>query len=190
MAEDERFTARVSGARMVGVRRAVELTRHESWQLLAGVSLGRIVFTRHAMPAVRPVNHVVDEDKIIIRSHLGAQIVSRAGAVDGVVVCYEADDLDPVEHTGWSVIVTGLARLVTDPAAISRYGRLLEPWVDTTMDYVIAIEARDVTGLRLVSWCPLTRRGQAGERRRPAMRLMSSASPGFPAAGYVAGTSK
>lgn len=170
MTENEQFAARVPGARMVGARRAMELTRRESWRLLTGVSLGRIVFTRHAMPAVRPVNHVVDEDRIIIRSHLGAQIVSHARAVDGVVVCYEADELDPVEHTGWSVIVTGLARMVTDPAAISQYDRLLEPWVDTTMDYVIAIEARDITGLRLISWCPLARRGRTGERRSPAMR--------------------
>lgn len=148
MAGDEQVRAR-----MMRSRQTVELTRSESWQLLAGVSLGRIVFTRHAMPAVRPVNHVVDDGAIVIRSHLGAEIVSRAGAADGVVVCYEADDLDPDRHTGWSVIVTGLARLVTDPAAVSRYVQLLEPWVDTRMDYVIAIEARDVTGLRLVGWC-------------------------------------
>lgn len=140
-------------AGMMRSRQTVELTRSESWRLLAGVSLGRIVFSRHAMPAVRPVNHVVDGERIVIRSHLGAEIVARTGARDGVVVCYEADDLDPVRHTGWSVIVTGLARMVTDPAAISRYAELLEPWVDTPMDYVIAIEAGTITGLRLVGWC-------------------------------------
>jgi nitroimidazol reductase NimA-like FMN-containing flavoprotein (pyridoxamine 5'-phosphate oxidase superfamily) len=137
-------------ARIVGARRTVELTRRESWQLLAGASLGRIVFTRHALPAVRPVNHLVDGEKVIIRSHLGSEIVAHAGTVDGVVVCYEADELDPVRHTGWSVIVTGLARLVTEPAEVSRYRELLEPWVDTEMDYVISIEAVEVTGLRLI----------------------------------------
>jgi hypothetical protein len=35
--------------------------------------------------------------------------------------------IDPVRHTGWSVIATGMARLVTDPAAISRYQQTLEP---------------------------------------------------------------
>ena len=30
-----------------------------------------------------------------------------------VLVCYEADELDPVRHTGWSVIATEMARLVT-----------------------------------------------------------------------------
>ena len=147
MAGDERVRARSTGS-----RQAVELTAAESWRLLAGTSLGRIVFTQHAMPAIRPVNHLVDDKTVIIRSHLGAAITGRAGG-DGTVVCYEADDIDPVRHTGWSVIVTGMARLVRDPAAVSRYQQLLRPWADGQMDYVIAIEPQLITGLRLASWC-------------------------------------
>jgi hypothetical protein len=133
-------------------RQALDLTEEESWQLLGGVSLGRVVFTMNAMPAIRPVNHLVDEKAIIIRSHLGAAIVSHA-AGDGAVVCYEADDLDPVRHTGWSVIVTGMARLVREPGAVARYERLLEPWAAGQMDHVIAITPQIITGIRLVGWC-------------------------------------
>jgi nitroimidazol reductase NimA-like FMN-containing flavoprotein (pyridoxamine 5'-phosphate oxidase superfamily) len=132
-------------------RPTVELTAAESWRLLAGAQLGRIVFTQHAMPAIRPVNHLVDDETIIIRSHLGAAIVDRAG--DGAVVCYEADDIDPVRHTGWSVIATGMARLVRDPAAVSRYKQSLQPWTDSQMDYVISITPQFITGLRLAGWC-------------------------------------
>ena len=117
------------------------------------MSLGRIVFTQHALPAIRPVNHLVDDQVTIVRSHLGAAIVARAGDGDGTVVCYEADELDPVRHTGWSVIATGMARLVRDPGVIARYEQMLEPWVDGQMDYVIAIKPQIITGLRLVSWC-------------------------------------
>jgi hypothetical protein len=69
------------------------------------------------------------------------------------VACYEADDIDPVRHTGWSVIVTGMARLVREPAAAGRYRHLLQPWADGQMDYVIAIEPQLITGLRLTGWC-------------------------------------
>jgi Pyridoxamine 5'-phosphate oxidase len=110
-------------------------------------------FTQRAMPAIRPVNHLVDDQAIIIRSHLGAAIVAHAAADDGVVVCCEADDLDPVLHAGWSVIATGLARLVRDPDAITRYQQSLEPWVAGQMDYVIAIKPQIITGIRLVGWC-------------------------------------
>jgi Pyridoxamine 5'-phosphate oxidase len=78
--------------------------------------------------------------------------VSHA-AGDGAVVCYEADDLDPVRHTGWSVIVTGMARLVREPGAVARYERLLEPWAAGQMDHVIAITPQIITGIRLVGWC-------------------------------------
>jgi nitroimidazol reductase NimA-like FMN-containing flavoprotein (pyridoxamine 5'-phosphate oxidase superfamily) len=134
-------------------RQTLELTQAESWQLLGSVSLGRIVFTQHAMPAIRPVNHLIDDETIIIRSHLGSAITGRAADGDGAVVCYEADELDPVRHTGWSVIATGMARLIRDPAAITCYQQLLEPWVAGQMDYVITIKPRIITGIRLVGWC-------------------------------------
>jgi len=138
---------------IVRPRQALELTEAECWQLLGSVSLGRVVFTQRAMPAIRPVNHLVDGRKIIVRSHLGAAIVSRAAAAEGSVVCYEVDDLDPVRHTGWSVIVTGMARLVQEPAAITRYEEALEPWIAGQMDHVISIEPEFVSGIRLVGWC-------------------------------------
>lgn len=40
---------------MTRSRQVLELTAAESWPLLAGVSLGRIVFSQHTMPAIRPV---------------------------------------------------------------------------------------------------------------------------------------
>lgn len=136
----------------VPARQAIALTGEESWALLGSVSLGRVVFTMRAMPAIRPVNHLVDGETVVIRSHLGAAIVGHA-ADDGAVVCYEADQLDPVRHTGWSVIVTGFARLVREPGAIARYQRLLEPWALGEMDYTIAITPQTITGIRLVGWC-------------------------------------
>ena len=145
VAGDEQIRARMMP------RQAVELTRAECWRLLAGASLGRIVFSMNALPAIRPVNHLVDGEAIIVRSHLGAAIVARAGTGDGTVVAYEADDLDPVRHTGWSVIATGMARLVREPAAIARYEQVLEPWVEGQMDYVISTRPQIITGIRLAA---------------------------------------
>lgn len=88
--------------------------------------LGRVVFTHKAMPAIRPVNHLLDGKTVVIRSHLGAAVTGHA-AGDGAVACYEADDIDSARHTGWSVIVTGMARLVREPAVKARYERLLSP---------------------------------------------------------------
>jgi nitroimidazol reductase NimA-like FMN-containing flavoprotein (pyridoxamine 5'-phosphate oxidase superfamily) len=133
-------------------RRRVELGRADALDLLASVPIGRIVFTRHALPAIRPVNHIVDREDIIIRTHEGAAL-SAAAEQDGpagVVVAYEADSIDPETRLGWSVVVTGYARLITDPAQAAEYQRLLRPWADQDVDYTVRIRPDLVTGYRLV----------------------------------------
>ena len=58
------------------------LTREQAMRLLRSVPMGRIAFTYHAMPAIRPVNHIVDEaGRIVIRSHEGASIVTAADGI-------------------------------------------------------------------------------------------------------------
>jgi nitroimidazol reductase NimA-like FMN-containing flavoprotein (pyridoxamine 5'-phosphate oxidase superfamily) len=133
-------------------RQTVNLIPEECWALLRATSVGRVVFTMNALPAIRPVNHVIDGHAIIIRSNLASAITGHASR-DGAVVCYEADEIDPDQHTGWSVIATGMARRVTDPDAISRYQQALDPWVARDMDQVITISPATITGIRLVRWC-------------------------------------
>jgi hypothetical protein len=65
------------------------------------------------------------------------------------VVAYEADTIDPDSHVGWSVVVTGVARLVREPELVARYQRMLRPWVAGEMDYVIRISPEMVSGFRL-----------------------------------------
>lgn len=132
-----------------GERQLTELTRDESLRLLATASFGRVMFTMNALPAIRPVNHVMDDGHVIIRSHLGAAVVAVAGGTAGAVVGYEADAIDPDSHYGWSVVVTGIARLVTDPRHLTRYQSMLRPWVAKEMDYVIRISSDLVSGFRL-----------------------------------------
>jgi hypothetical protein len=81
-------------------RRLTELNRGQALRLLGSVTLGRIVFTMHAMPAIRPVSHVLDAGHIIIRSHSGAAVVTEADTSRGVVVAYEADNIDLDTHQG------------------------------------------------------------------------------------------
>ncbi|MFI1973498.1 pyridoxamine 5'-phosphate oxidase family protein [Streptomyces cinnamoneus] len=135
-----------------GPRRMVGVDRCEALRLLGSVSFGRIVFTQHALPAIRPVNHIVDRGDIVIRTHEGAALVSytrEAGGL-GVVVAYEADTIDSVTHLGWSVVATGYARLVTDPGDLARYRAVLRPWVDRSTDFTVRIHPEEITAVRLV----------------------------------------
>ena len=133
-------------------RRVVEIDGAEALRLLGSVPMGRIAFTRQALPTIRPVNHIVDNGNIVIRTHEGAALTSRTLQADGpgVVVAYEADSIDPDTHLGWSVVVTGYAHLVTDTRELARYQALLRPWVRQPMDYAVRIRPDLVTGLLLV----------------------------------------
>jgi hypothetical protein len=139
-----------------GAHTSVELDEVEALRLLGSVSLGRVVFTRHALPTVRPVNHVLVDGDIVIRTHGDAALARYTRQVGGAgaVVAYEADDIDAATHTGWSVVVTGYARLVTDPRELVRYRALLRPWVMQRMDHAIRIHPDLITGLRLTAPAP------------------------------------
>ncbi|HEX9832563.1 MAG TPA: pyridoxamine 5'-phosphate oxidase family protein [Mycobacterium sp.] len=133
-------------------REVVALDRAEAMRLLASVDHGRVVFTRDALPAIRAVNHLVDDGRVIVRTRLTATLSTAVRSATGsaVVVAYEADALDPQRRLGWSVVVTGLATTLTNSDHIANYEQRLRPWVNKVMDTVIAIEPEIVTGIRIV----------------------------------------
>lgn len=129
-------------------RRTVPLDEAEALRLLGTVSIGRLAFTRKALPAIRPVNHLVDGGVVVIRSHDGAAVVPAP--LPQAVVAYQADQLDPVARTGWSVIVTGIARRLRDPERVEHYRQRVRAWVADDLDQVFTIEPNIITGVRLV----------------------------------------
>lgn len=135
---------------MADVRRMETLTRVESLRLLGTVSLGRVVFTHLALPAIRPVHHLVEGDQIVIRAHLGAAIAALTGPDGGTVVAYQADTIDPRDRLGWSVIVVGRARRLAGDGEGTRYLDVLPPWVTGSPDDIIVIRADIVDGFRLL----------------------------------------
>ena len=109
------------------------------------------MFTARALPAVRLVSHLVDGDHVVICADRGAAITSGRRAKAGTVVAYQADAIDPAEQLGWSATVVGVARQVTDPAAVAAYRQALHHWAAGPDDQLISIHAGMVTGFRLVA---------------------------------------
>lgn len=70
---------------------------------------------------------------------------------DGVVVAFEADAVDAVTHSGWSVVVTGHATVVDDPDEHNHLTRTgPRSWVASPHDVFIRIASELVTGRELV----------------------------------------
>ncbi|OEV12344.1 pyridoxamine 5'-phosphate oxidase family protein [Streptomyces nanshensis] len=132
------------------------LERGEGLRLLTSVSLGRLFFTRRALPAVCPVHHVLDGDDIVFRLGDGAALAAVAPSSDGTgtVVAYEADAIDPDHHLGWSVVVTGYVHRVEDPAELRRYEPLLRHWAPQPTAGTLRISPELVTGFRFTAGRP------------------------------------
>ena len=149
---------------MTDERMLIELSPDESVRLLSSASMGRVAFSARALPAIRPVNHLIDDDHVIIRTDTGASITSGLRAGGQTVVAYEADEIDQAQRLGWSVVVVGVARRVTDPGEAAAYRRSLRPWVAGSKDQVIAIHIDLITGYRLT---PAPARAAAGASQSP-----------------------
>ena len=92
------------------------LDRDECVDLLAAGIVGRIAITANALPVVLPVNYVLLNDRIVVRTGRGTKLDA---ATRNTVVAFEVDDLDFADGTGWSVLVTGVARELTAPEELA-----------------------------------------------------------------------
>lgn len=129
-----------------GPRRIDQLERAEALRLLSTVTFGRVAFARRGQPAVRVVNHLVDDGTIIVRTSEWSDLASAASG--GSVVAYEADEIDPQRQAGWSVVVRGPAQEVSGDDAV-RWMERLSTWAPGPRDFVVRIDPVFVSGVRL-----------------------------------------
>lgn len=88
------------------------LSAEECVTLLHQVPVGRIGITVDALPVILPVNYSVVDDAIMFRTIPGSKL---AAASASTVVAFEVDSHGDDGCSGWSVLVQGMAREVTDP---------------------------------------------------------------------------
>lgn len=127
-------------------RRLEQLPRAQCIELLESVPIGRVVFTHGGLPQVLPVAFIVEGDDVVLRTASGSRL---ATAADDGVVTFQADSIHTAARTGWSVVVTGHARLETDPRVQERIAARLVPWAPGIKDAYICIPMTIVTGRRI-----------------------------------------
>jgi nitroimidazol reductase NimA-like FMN-containing flavoprotein (pyridoxamine 5'-phosphate oxidase superfamily) len=129
-----------------------QLTRDECLRLLATVPIGRIIYTRQALPAVELVNFALDGGDIVIRTDPSGKL---AAAARGAIVAFEADSVEFEQRTGWSVTAIGPSSEVTDATDISRLRRIgLDTWAPGVREHFIRITPQLLNGRRLGSGRP------------------------------------
>lgn len=122
----------------------VELSADDCWELLHSQPVGRLAWNGTRGPIVLPVNFTVSEDGIDLRTHAYS---AAAREVDDSPVSFQADQVDPVTRTGWSVLVHGRAAI--DWA----FGRVDAPeidvWPSGPKPLRLHLEVLEISGRRL-----------------------------------------
>ncbi|MGV9452476.1 helix-turn-helix domain-containing protein [Streptomyces sp. NPDC003635] len=123
------------------------LTTAECRALLATHGVGRLAVPAATGPAVVPVNYTVVDGAIVFRTAAGATPALAAG----LPVAFEVDRIDDAFSSGWSVLVRGYARAVTDPAQVRRLAERAhsEPWAGGQRTLWIRLEPRVISGRRI-----------------------------------------
>ncbi len=81
-----------------------ELRYRDCVDLLTHARLGRCAFCTPQGPVIVPVNHVVHDDAVIIRTSPYSQL-GLLGASGRLA--FEVDGFDAATRTGWSVVASG-----------------------------------------------------------------------------------
>jgi uncharacterized protein len=98
------------------------LSPEECLQKLASAHLGRLAFSERALPALVPMNYIVDGRDLVLEAGAVASVL-RAAHGWGSIVAFEVDEIDPETNSGWSVVVTGRLHEVADRLRLERYAR-------------------------------------------------------------------
>ena len=123
------------------------LSREECLSLLRRAHIGRVAISVDALPAVLPVNFTVLGEDVVFRTNPGAKLDA---AVANNVVAFEVDEVNPIYHTGWSVLVQGMAREVIEPEQVTAASKApLQAWAGNGRDRFVRIATHHVSGRRI-----------------------------------------
>jgi len=122
------------------------LTEVECRELLDARQVGRVAYCDEHGPVVVPVNYTLDGDGVLLRV---SPHTSLALHLRSAPAAFQVDEHDDYTQSGWSVLVRGQATWV-DPADHPAADRL-SPWPEGQRTLHVRIEAREITGRRLVA---------------------------------------
>jgi nitroimidazol reductase NimA-like FMN-containing flavoprotein (pyridoxamine 5'-phosphate oxidase superfamily) len=109
--------------------------------------VGRLGFVVDGRPLILPVNYLAGDDSLVFCTDPGTKL-SAIGA--GAPVVFEIDDSRPLYHAGWSVVVKGTARQVTDPDQLDELRRgPLHSWATHSTAHWVRVSFDEVTGRRI-----------------------------------------
>ena len=122
---------------------SVELTVEQCWELLESNVFGRLAYRLVDEVHLVPVNYVVDNRSLLIRTGSGNKLLAAALQSD---IAFEIDWHD--DREAWSVVARGRLRRLADGERRRADNHAEWTWVTTPKDDVIELQPDVVTGRR------------------------------------------
>lgn len=131
-------------------RRIEELDVDTCLQLLETHRVGRVGYVEeNGEPVILPVNYLLDRGVVVIRTAEGSKV---AAAVRKARIAFEVDDFDADLHTGWSVLVKGVADELWERDDMELAQRLpLEPLAPGDKEHFLVVLSTSITGRRITT---------------------------------------
>ncbi len=124
--------------------RIVELEAQECWDILDRERFGRLAVAIGGDPDIFPINFLVDDGKLLMRTAAGTKLTEL---VINSAVAVEADGRDG--DVAWSVVLKGIARKVESfSETYEDDGKHLETWLPSDKPIYVEISARSLSGRR------------------------------------------
>ena len=126
------------------------LSRDDCLALLRTTSIGRVALSIDALPVVMPVNFAMFGDDIVFRPMVDEKLSRSAG---DVVLAFQVDNFDLASHTGWSVLVQGVASEIVEAELIERCRALTRPPSGIALDArrFVKLATCTIAGRRVVA---------------------------------------
>ena len=137
---------------MTGVERLTDagleiLDEGECVRLLGTTAVGRVAFSVGDAVAVLPVNHAMLGSEILFFTGPGLKLDA---VLTARTVTFEADEIDAVARTGWSVLAVGRAELVESwlRSRVEAVG--LCPWAAGDRHHLVRVRPSFLSGRRVL----------------------------------------
>lgn len=125
------------------------LSKDECLHLLPTVPVGWIAWPDGERVEMAPVNFVLHDGEVIARTSYGGKL---AAAAHGVHMSLAADAFEVATHTGWSVVVSGRARVVAHADDLESLDVPdIETWVPGERPFFVGIAVSEVSGRRIAT---------------------------------------
>ncbi len=128
-------------------KRWVEISAAECEELLRESHLGRIALVDGELPVILPINFLLHDGEVVFRTNPGSKLDA---ALHHAPVAFEIDGINQRNQTGWSVLIRGHAREITDPEQLRELGQLeVVPWVPGDLRRFVRVVPVETTGRRI-----------------------------------------